>query len=151
MEWSAESESILIDDEDYARIKHLVWYTERRRNTSYVKTNFGLYLHRFIMGLKNGDGQYVDHINGNGLDNRKVNLRVCSASQNGANVPKVNETGFRGVYLRIDGKKYIARIRLSGYKAHLGSFDTPEQAARAYDKAARAEYGPYAVLNFEEE
>jgi hypothetical protein len=80
----------------------------------------------------------LDHINGNKRDNRIVNLRQCNQSQNMVNTGRQsnNKTGYRGVRLRSDGKKYDAQIGLNGKRYHLGSFDTPEEAAEAYRAAA---------------
>ena len=87
----------------------------------------------------------VDHINGNKLDNRKENLRLCTNGSNNRN--KLARTGFKGVHqARISGK-WIAQITKNYKVKHLGSFDTDTEAATAYNKAAKQLHGKYAQLN----
>ena len=96
-------------------------------------------------------GECVDHKNRNTLDNCRCNLRLSNKSLNGANrgIPKNNTSGFKGVYRK--GNKWRAQIKCNGERRHLGYFDTPEDAARAYDAAAVAAFGEFAYLNFPEE
>lgn len=105
-------------------------------------------MHRFIMDAPKG--QQVDHINGNKLDNRKSNLRICSHSENLRNQrkPKDNKSGFKGVSWHKGAKRWCAEIRSNGKRHHLGYFDTAEDAAKAYDIAATLIHGDYARLNF---
>ena len=109
-------------------------------------------IHREVMD--NPYGMCVDHINGNPLDNRKKNLRVCTHSQNQMNrkLRRDSRSGFKGVWLSPDGsiiKAYIGVPNTSGKKTiKLGSFKTIEEAARAYDAKAKELFGEYAKLNF---
>lgn len=148
----------LIDDDDYERVNKLNWSTTtiRNKNNSYtyvinVKTfNFVrkvIYLHRFILNAP--DDKWVDHINGNTLDCRKSNLRLCNNRQNNQNQRVVlGKIKYKGVFM--EGKKYRARIRLSnGKRFNLGNFDNPEDAAKAYDSKAREGRGEFAVTNFD--
>ncbi len=100
-------------------------------------------LHRFIMGFP--DGQ-VDHINGNGLDNRRCNLRVVSVSQNACNrrTPANNAHGLKGVGWDNSAGKFRARIMVNGKRVHLGHFETADTAYDAYAKAAAEMHGEFA-------
>jgi hypothetical protein len=106
--------------------------------------------HRLVLhwlGIDVAPDQQVDHINGNRADNRSINLRVCSRSQNTANKPTRNLSGYRGVYAqRYRGEvyRYVAQIRHENRNHYLGSFSTPEEAHAAYQAAAVAFHGEYA-------
>lgn len=107
-------------------------------------------MHRFVVGI---DSPMVDHINGDGLDNRRANLRPCAgASQNAANKRRngTNTSGFKGVRKRPFGTPWEASIGVDGVAHYLGRFPTPEAAARAYDRAAKMYFGEFARPNFPE-
>lgn len=108
-----------------------------------------LLLHREI--LRAPPGLQVDHINHNGLDCRRHNLRLATRRQNQANSlkPRGNRTSrYKGVYRHSGSDKWRACIRRRGRTTALGCFDCELDAARAYDEAARHEFGIYAALNF---
>ena len=102
-------------------------------------------LHRWIMEAP--ADCVVDHINGNILDNRKVNLQLCTQSQNivKAKLRNTNTSGYRGVSK--NGKGWKAKLVVSGQDKNLGTFKTKEDAARAYNKAALEYFGSFAQLN----
>ena len=105
-------------------------------------------LSRLILQPQNG--LYVDHINGDTRDNRRENLRLASTVDNQRNmrIPTHNSTGFKGVtYVRAKGR-YRAQISINDRTKHIGYFDTSEEAARAYDTAARFLFGEFACVNF---
>jgi hypothetical protein len=111
-------------------------------------------MHRDVMGAP--DGLLVDHINQNGLDNRRSNLRIATGAQNQRNAHgrgihrgKASSSAFRGVS-RSKGK-WGAHVSVNGRNIRLGTFVTEEAAARAYDKAARQYHGEFAGLNFPDE
>jgi len=107
-----------------------------------------VYLHRLIMGA--AKGQEVDHINGDGLDNSRANLRLANRSQNCANRRDYrSKSGFRGVYAQPNGKTWQVRISVNNKLVGGGSFSDPEEAARHY--LARQYYGEFATLNFQME
>lgn len=153
----------LVDDDDFEELNKFKWCALKAYNTYYAirnppmikgKRESLLKMHREILSLRLGDEKHVDHINGNGLDNRKVNMRICTNSQNSMNSQKFvnNTTGYKGVYLiknnKINKKPFFSRITVSGKPLHLGVFFTKEQAALAFDNAARQHYREFARLNF---
>jgi hypothetical protein len=95
-------------------------------------------------------GYETDHKDGNGLNNRWDNLRIATRSQNNANKVVYNPTGYTGVD-QVPSGRWRARIRQGGIKTYIGTYDTPEEAARAWDVRAFQEFGEFAVLNFPEE
>ena len=108
-----------------------------------------MFLHVFLLGKM--DGQSIDHVNGNGLDNRRVNLRWATPSQQRRNIQGGRGRSlYKGVSWARRQRKWLARICLDGKNRNLGYFDAEDDAARAYDVAARANYDEYACLNFPE-
>jgi hypothetical protein len=110
-----------------------------------------VYLHRKLMDA--GKGQTVDHINGDPLDNRRENLRLATRSEQNMNrgLSSNNTSGFKGIcYLKRD-RKWWAYIHVNRKRTSLGYFDTPEEAARAYDRAAVQMHGEFALLNYQTE
>lgn len=140
----------VVDDSDLALVSQYRWYAVRKRQTTYAQTDSGKYslgMHRLILGLKSGDGLQGDHKNGDGLDNRRSNLRIATRSDNQRNqVNRVPKHGYRGIVpVR---SKWRAQLQVKGTTVYLGLHPTPEAAALAYDKSARDVYGEFAVLNF---
>jgi hypothetical protein len=151
----------LIDDEDFPRVSAYKWHTASSYGKryavrkQYIKGGKGylskqIFLHLFIMPAP--EGMTIDHINGNSLDNRKANLRPASHLNNSRNAKlrRDNTTGFKGVRRlpNVRTPKWAAGICVNGHPHHLGVFTSPEEAARAYDEAARKYFGEYARLNF---
>lgn len=148
----------LVDDEDYSslvamgkwcadfsgcewRAQRTIWRAPRR-----IK----LYMHRILLNAP--DGVEVDHINGDSLDNRRCNLRLCSPTENQRNrsLASNNSSGYKGVYWDPHRNRWIARIKVNGTRKHLGRFMSAEDAARAYDQAALRYYGEFAKTNLRE-
>lgn len=120
------------------------------RNAYAINSKTGLLLHRLILAPP--EGYQTDHINWNGLDNRRQNLRPCLKFQNKANSRYTRHqhktSQFRGVSRHPTGKKWTARISIHGDVKTLGNFDLESEAARAYDIVAAAHFKEFAVLNF---
>lgn len=137
----------LVDDADYALVTGIgSWHSQisgSTRTRVYARSNVAGFMHRFLTGWAQ-----VDHINGDGLDNRRSNLRPAVGSQNNHNVKlrRDNTSGFKGV-VRC-GTRWKAQIKVEGRSRTLGRFATAAEAARIYDKAAREIAGEYARLNF---
>ena len=103
-------------------------------------------LHRFILTAP--DGMVVDHINGDGLDNRRANLRLATSAGNAHNrrINKNNLSGFKGVRWNKAAQKWQAQIALGGKDHYLGLFDAPEAAHAAYVEAATRLHGDFAKM-----
>lgn len=143
----------LIEDESYELVSQFKWHAAEDLRTVYAATRVKkdgkrvtVKMHRLIMGNPLGK---VDHINGNGLDNRISNLRVATDSQNACNrrTPTHNKSGFKGVWWHKRYQHWQASISVNGKRKHLGVFDTKEDAARAYNEAAKQHHGEFACLN----
>jgi hypothetical protein len=143
----------LVDDGDFERLNQYKWRVAKIGNTYYAERggSTGIRMHRDIMGSMCA-GKLVDHSNGNGLDNRRCNLRVCTISQNAMNGRRAtnNTSGYKGVNYHKCKRRYRATIKKDGKSKHIGLYDTAEAAARAYDKAARMLFGEFARVNFPE-
>lgn len=151
---------VIVDIAMLPFLKKYRWYAEKRGNTFYVRAHSLegdsqrlIYLHRFITELTDPKIQ-ADHINGNGLDNRKSNLRICTNAQNCRNrkSPKTDKSKsiYKGVAWDTANRKWRALITFNYKAIHIGRFDDEEEAARAYDKKARELHGEFAFLNFKE-
>jgi hypothetical protein len=100
-------------------------------------------MHRLIMGEP--DGMFIDHVNQSGLDNRKSNLRLCSAAENQWNtgVSARNKSGFRGVDFHELTQKWQARVTKNGKRQYIGCFDTQAEAVLAHQQAAMQLHGEF--------
>lgn len=146
----------LVDAEDYDRVMAAgPWFAcDYGGLTTYAQHNIrrtdGRHtaekLHTFLTHWPE-----VDHANGDGLDNRRANLRRATRTQNNANarLRRNNTSGFKGVSWDKRTGRWMAGIRIDYRQRYLGRFDSPEEAARAYDTAARQLFGEFARTNFE--
>jgi len=148
----------LVDDADYEWLNQWNWsvsntaqnkYYAARNDYKAKKRNNVIRMHRVIMGDA-CEGLDVDHIDGDGLNNQRANLRVCTRAQNMRNRKKPNVNNEKYTGIGKIGKKWRAVIGHAGKVIHLGMFRTPEDAARAYDSAAKRLFGEFANLNFPE-
>jgi hypothetical protein len=152
----------LVDAADYERVAAKKWATVLCHGTQPRAQHYwregrrvrAIGLGRFILDAP--AGLVVDHINGDPLDNRRVNLRLCTQADNAMNRRKHSgqKTGrnpFKGVFPQKVGGKFFARVTCRGVDYRLGTFATAEEAARAYDAKARDLHGEFARLNFPHE
>ncbi len=146
----------LVDDGDFNWLSQWNWFYHKTQRNAYVartKKSKGIrtkiYMHRFIMSLQKGDRRQIDHINSNGLDNRRRNLRICTSSQNGGNRKISRGTSrYKGVCYYKDRSNWVAHICKNGKSLHIGYFTTEVEAAKAYDVKAVELFGEFAKTNF---
>lgn len=141
----------LVDEADFALVSSYSWRAVPRADRKgYYAVSGRVFMHRAIMGFSEPGFPYqqTDHRDGNGLNNRRFNLRPATPSQNQANSNKrIGRSVFKGVYWRKDRGKWKAQIRVKTKRRHLGHFVTERDAAQAYNEAALKFFGAFAKLN----
>ena len=150
---NSRTDYFIVDYEDYEKIKHDIFYWSivRKkigdRDENYVLTqryDYGnIKIHNYIMNPE--EGYIVDHINGNGLDNRRENLRIVTPQQNAFNraIQTNNTSGHKGVSLVKRNNKWLARIGFNGKRIVIGTFDNYDDAVEARKMAEIKYYGEY--------
>ena len=142
-----QNECALVDDEDYEELNQYSWYAEKGRYTYYAartdKLKKKIRMHRVIMNPL--FHLQVDHINRDGLDNRRKNLRICTHQQNQCNrkLSKNNSSGIRGVCWDKFRKKWKAKIKINNKTKYLGRFKDKLEAKEVYTKAAKEYFGAF--------
>lgn len=142
----------IVDDEDFDELNKHKWHLHSegyaiRTVWNGKEKQTRLRMHRVIM--KTPDGMDTDHLNGNRIDNRKENLRICTRSQNLRNSQKRsdNKSGYKGVAFHNFSGLFHAYIRVNKRQISLGYYKFPDDAAKAYNEAAKKYFGEFAKLN----
>ena len=143
-----QGKEAIVDDEDYEWLSQWKWFISKRK---YASRHFGdklMYMHRMIMNTPSG--METDHINGNELDNRRENLRICTRKENARNIKynSNNTSGYKGVVWDKRNKKWRAQISYDKINKTLGRFENILDAVLAYDTAAKELFGAFAKTNF---
>jgi hypothetical protein len=148
----------IVDPQDYKRLSRHKWYTSRYSHTCYairgqwspeLKKRLTISMHREIIDVP--EDMFIDHINHNGLDNRRANLRPATPAQNSRNAryPKTNKSSkYRGVWYNKQNQKWRSVITVNRKKKQLGYFNSARDAAIAYDRAAKKYHKKFAITNF---
>lgn len=161
----------LVDDEDFEYLNKWKWHAKKDKHTFYAQRTIwdknhskSIKMHRVILNLNDADGFCADHIDRNGLNNQKINLRKCSFIENMCNRVKQKNSKstskYKGVSLFVSRNyskkklmyiygepKFIARIGIGNSVFRIGTFETEEAAAIAYNEAAKKYHGEFAALN----
>jgi hypothetical protein len=150
---TTNGKSVVVDDDDYDRVAGYKWSSFLAGKSWYVNTKIDgktAYIHRLITGAP--AGMDVDHLDGDGLNNQRNNLRVCTHQQNQQNTRKPDiptSSIYKGVTKSNRGGKKVwaAQVKHNKKHIHCGNFETQEEAARAYNAKAMELFGEFANLN----
>jgi len=149
----------LVDDEDFEYLNQFKWCALKRPHTFYAVRNLPngkgkqklIGMHRVILKVTDGEIE-CDHIDWNGLNNQKSNLRLCTSAQNEKNKKPIEgrASKYKGVCWHKGAKKWYSQIIIKNKKTYLGCFIDEIEAAKAYDEMAKLHFGEFAYLNFKE-
>lgn len=151
--------SVMVDDEDYEQLSKFKWHIHKPKIGLYAirtvpKTDFkgktSILMHRQIMGVVDNKSVLVDHKDRNGLNCQKDNLRLCDHSKNRKNQTPYGASKYLGVTFHPTkrNRQWEGAIVHDKKRKYLGYFENQEDAARAYDEAAKKYHGEFANLNF---
>lgn len=146
----------LVDDEDFDYLNQWNWYAKKHERNWYAYRNswlgekskrMSLMMHREILKITNSK-THVDHINHDGLDNRRINIRACTRQQNAMNsAPSGKYSKYKGVTFCINSKKFMAQLNTNGKKYLCKRCNSEIEAALAYNTVASLHFGEFAHLN----
>jgi hypothetical protein len=149
-----------VDPCDYERLRKYEWLAKKGKNSFYAQKRVPagtpgkeklVYMHQMLIQVP--DGKVVDHVNHEGMDNRRINLRAATYSQNLYNRKKrsgATQSKYKGIYWRKKVRKWQASIKYNKKRIELGYYRDEIEAAKAYDLAAIKYHGEFACLNFAE-
>lgn len=140
-----------VDDEDFEWLSGFRWHSARGYSTIYAKRKLNrraIWMHRYILGM-NDPTLIVDHIDGNGLNNQRSNLRIATKQQNNLNsrVRKDCVSGFKGVHWNKGSRAWLVHVSINGTMKQVGQFNCPIEAAKFYDRLAVEIHGEFGKTN----
>lgn len=142
---------VIVDDEDYEWLSKYNWYASKNKYAITKLDGLTKSMHRLILGLTDSK-ILTDHINGNGLDNRRCNLRPCTPQENLRNMKKFRGLSkYRGVSWCKQMKKWRVSLSIRGKSTYYGYYEDEEKAARLFDSIIKEKHGDFARLNFPDE
>ena len=149
-----QGKTALIDKVDVSLVAPHKWFACKYQCTYYAKRNVWtngrgttVFMHRTILDAKKGEN--TDHINGDGLDNRRSNIRVCTSAENARNKhSRRGKSKYKGVSWFKRDKKWVTHIKANGKSINLGYSFNEIDAAKTYDKAAIKYFGEFANTNY---
>jgi len=130
----------LVDAEDFDYLNRFNWVYHKAGYAS----RMSFFMHRIILGCK--DGEHTDHIDRNGLNNKKSNLRKCTHGQNQCNKENWNKWGYKGVWKNSRSGRFAVRIQKDHKQYHFGYFDTPHEAHEKYKIESARIHGEFATF-----
>lgn len=144
-----KGKTAVVDDKDYYELSKYKWHSLNGYAARRGKQGESRYVRMHRVVAEAEDGMEVDHINGDPLDNRRENLRVCTHAENLKNrkLNKNNKSGYKGVRWHVKDKKWRAEIQTLGKNIFLGNYSSKEEAAIAYNEMAKKLFKSFANLN----
>ena len=150
-----QGKAALVDDEDFEWLNQWKWCAHKSDSGVFYARRRGdgnktIHMHRVIMDTP--DNLECDHKDNNGLNCQRYNLRNCTRGQNNSNRRKTkkNTSGFKGVSWQKSRNKWRVQLQINGVKKFFGLFDRLDEAANAYDEAAKENHKEFSNVNFKD-